>query len=119
LTKHKAEILSAKRWDERKLAYEIKKQKRATYFLVYFKAPPGNIDALNREFTLTEPVLRSLVLQVESVPAEAYEPERDFSERGPETEGDSAGGTDGVGDPADDIEVPALSVIDDEVNEDE
>lgn len=86
LTKHKAEILSAKRWDERRLAYEIKKQKRATYFLAYFKAPPTSIDALNRDLSLTEPVLRSLILQVEAVPPEAYEPEKDFSARAPDDE---------------------------------
>jgi len=28
-----------RKWDERRLAYEIKKQKRGLYILCYFKAP--------------------------------------------------------------------------------
>ena len=36
--KHKAEVVSARRWDERRLAYPIKGQQRATYLLVYFKS---------------------------------------------------------------------------------
>ena len=33
-----AEILSIAKWDERRLAYDIKGNKRGVYFLVYFSA---------------------------------------------------------------------------------
>jgi small subunit ribosomal protein S6 len=78
MTKHGAKILVAKRWDERKLAYEIKKQKRATYYLAYFEADPESIDAMARTLKLSGPVLRHLVLRCEEVPEEAYEPEKEF-----------------------------------------
>ena len=80
LVKHGAEVVVAKRWDERKLAYEINKQKRATYLLSYFKCDPGRIDEIKRDLTLTEPVLRHVVLHVEAIPPEAYEPEKEFAE---------------------------------------
>ncbi len=78
LSKHGAEIVVAKRWDERKLAYEIKKQKRATYYLNYFKADPQKVVDINFDFKLAQPVLRHLILRVESIPEEAYAPEREF-----------------------------------------
>ena len=37
LRKHGVETLAARRWEDRKLAYEIKKQKRATYMLTYIE----------------------------------------------------------------------------------
>lgn len=34
-----AEVISMQKWDERRLAYEIDKQKRGVYILSYVKAP--------------------------------------------------------------------------------
>ncbi|PIE23436.1 MAG: 30S ribosomal protein S6 [Planctomycetota bacterium] len=79
LTKHGAKILVAKRWDERKLAYEIKKQKRATYYLAYIEADPQSLDQMSRSLKLSGPVLRHLLLRCEEVPEEAYEPEKEFN----------------------------------------
>ena len=39
IEKHGGEVLVIKRWDERKLAYEIKRQKRGTYVITYFRRP--------------------------------------------------------------------------------
>lgn len=76
--KHGAELLSARRWDERRLAYPIKGQHRATYLLSYFKADTQQLTALRRDLQFSEVVLRSLVLAAEDVPASAYEPEAEF-----------------------------------------
>ncbi len=38
-----AEIISFSKWDERRLAYEIKGNKRGIYFLTYFKAGASTI----------------------------------------------------------------------------
>ena len=78
LTKHGAKIVVAKRWDERKLAYEIKKQRRATYYLSYLESDPNTLDELERSLRLSAPVLRHLVLACEEIPGEAYEAEREF-----------------------------------------
>jgi small subunit ribosomal protein S6 len=55
-------ISSMRKWGERKLTYEIKKHKRAMYFLVYFQAPPRNIAPLRRDLQLSELVMRILIL---------------------------------------------------------
>jgi len=76
--KHGAEMMSARRWDERRLAYPIKGQHRATYLLAYFKADTPQVTGIRRDLQFNESVLRSLVLGCEEVPASAYEPEADF-----------------------------------------
>ena len=77
-TKHGAQILSARRWDERRLAYPIDGQQRATYLLAYLKADTQSIAAIRRDLQFSDIVLRSLVLSCEEVPQSAYEPEADF-----------------------------------------
>lgn len=57
-----ATILSANKFDDRKLAYEIKRRKRGTYALVYFEADTQRIGELERDVRLSEHVLRVLVL---------------------------------------------------------
>ncbi|MHC4919357.1 MAG: 30S ribosomal protein S6, partial [Planctomycetota bacterium] len=61
-TKHGADIVSARRWEERRLAYPVKHQQRGTYLLVYFNGEPEMITPLRRELELSEPVMRNLVL---------------------------------------------------------
>jgi ribosomal protein S6 len=77
-TKHGAQILSARRWDERRLAYPIDGQQRATYLLAYLKADTQSITGIRRDLQFSDIVLRSLVLSCEEVPQSAYEPEAEF-----------------------------------------
>jgi small subunit ribosomal protein S6 len=62
LARYGGKPILADRWDERKLAYTIKRQKRGTYYLVYFDAPGGAVQEIRRDLTLTEGVIRFLVL---------------------------------------------------------
>lgn len=68
-----AEIISMRKWDERKLAYEIKGNKRGVYFLVFFRAPAENMNHFERDCNLSELLLRSMVLRAEHVTAEQME----------------------------------------------
>ncbi|MCB9886183.1 MAG: 30S ribosomal protein S6 [Planctomycetes bacterium] len=77
-TKHGGNILSARRWDERRIAYPIKGQNRGTYLLVYFAAETQSVTAIRRDLQFNESVLRSLLLDCEEVPQSAYEPEAAF-----------------------------------------
>ena len=61
LERYGAKFVLKDRWDERKLAYPIKKQKRGTYYLCYFEAPGPALAEIRRDLTLTEGVLRFLV----------------------------------------------------------
>ena len=49
LQKHGATVVQKEKWDERKLAYEIKGQRRATYYLVYFDAPPASLRGIDED----------------------------------------------------------------------
>ena len=40
LDRSEAEIVVCRKWEERRLAYEIKKCKRGLYMLAYFRAAP-------------------------------------------------------------------------------
>jgi small subunit ribosomal protein S6 len=59
--KHGGQIQVIKKWDERKLAFEIGKQKRGTYIICFFKALGSAITPLERDVKLSEDVLRVLV----------------------------------------------------------
>jgi small subunit ribosomal protein S6 len=73
LEKHGGKALSARRWEERKLAYSIRQRRRGTYLLAYAEIDPAGVADLRRELDLTESVLRYLILSTESVPAAELE----------------------------------------------
>src|SRR5690606_338213 len=89
IERHGGEILVIKKWDERKLAYEIEKQKRGLYIIAFFKAPGTTVAAIEREVGLTDTVLRVMILRAEELTQaemEAVEPQP--IERRPEGFGD-------------------------------
>ena len=73
LEKHGAEVRTARRWAERKLAYPIERRLRATYLLVYYTLPVERIPGFQRELDLTDGILRYLVLRVDEVPSSEAE----------------------------------------------
>lgn len=73
LTRAEAEVLSLKKWDERRLAYEIKGNKRGIYFLTYFRVDPSRLVGLERDCNLSEQLLRAMVLRAEHIPTEVIE----------------------------------------------
>lgn len=78
--KHGAEIKTARRWDERPLAYPIKGHTRATYLHMAAIADTDQVAAVRRDLQFADAVLRSLILQVEEFPTELHEPEEHFDE---------------------------------------
>ena len=64
-------VLAARLWDERKLAYPIKGQKKGAYWLTYFRMPGANVAALERQCDITEEIIRMLVLRVDDRIADA------------------------------------------------
>jgi ribosomal protein S6 len=68
LTKHGARVATARRFDERRLAYPIKGKRRGTYLLAYYEIEPAGTDGLRRELDLSETVLRYIQIGAESVP---------------------------------------------------
>lgn len=66
MEKHQCEILVSRPWDERRLTYTIKHQKKALYFLIYFRSETKNLTELNRDFQLNEMILRHMVQRIPS-----------------------------------------------------
>ena len=62
LEKNGAKVVRKEKWDERKLSYEIRGHRRATYYLVYFTAPTSALAEINSDTRLSEGVVRHLVL---------------------------------------------------------
>ncbi len=61
LSRAGAEVLALQKWDERRLAYEIDKQRRGVYFLAYVHADPQSIVGLERDCNISERIMRILV----------------------------------------------------------
>lgn len=65
LARGHAEIIALRKWDERRLAYEIKGQKRGYYILAYFKAQGDMLSHIERDCNLSEKILRTLFLRAD------------------------------------------------------
>ena len=61
IERHGGKILVIKKWDERKLTYEIKRQKRGTYIVAFYQGPGASVGAIERDVNLSEDILRVLV----------------------------------------------------------
>jgi ribosomal protein S6 len=66
VTRSGATILSAGKWDERKLSFEIHGARRGTYWLCYFQSPTDVPEKIRRTATLSETILRSMVLVLDN-----------------------------------------------------
>ena len=64
------EIISLAKWDERRLAYEIKGNRRGLYFLTYFKATGEGAIEIERQVNLSEQLLRTMILKADLIPAD-------------------------------------------------
>ena len=73
LERAEAEIVSIRKWDDRRLAYEIKHVGRGTYILAYFRADGQNIQGIEKAVQLSEKILRVLILSAEHMSAEDME----------------------------------------------
>jgi small subunit ribosomal protein S6 len=71
ITQHGGTVLAARLWDERKLAYPIKGQKKGVYWLTYFTMPGDGLVPLERQCEISEDILRKLVLRVDDRIADA------------------------------------------------
>lgn len=71
IEKQGGEVLVSRLWEERRLAYPIKGQRKGTYWLTYFRLDPQRLDTIRRDFQLNDSVLRSLLLKIDERIADA------------------------------------------------
>jgi small subunit ribosomal protein S6 len=68
-----AEIVSLRKWEERRLAYEIDRKIRGTYVLCYFKTDGKRIGDIERDVQLSEQIMRVLILSADHLTQEDIE----------------------------------------------
>lgn len=73
LEKHGGVIRSVRRWDERRMAYPMRKKNRATYLLCYYELDPAASETVRRDIDLSEKILRYLILSAAAVPEKELE----------------------------------------------
>ena len=66
LEKNHAEVLASRPWDERRLAYPVRGQKKGLYYLTYFRTEGKNLVNLEKDLALNEMILRQLILHIDS-----------------------------------------------------
>ena len=65
VTKQSGEMLKFEDWGKKKLAYEIKKQKRGHYAFFQFKAAPNAVSELERTYKMTDTVIKFITVKLE------------------------------------------------------
>jgi len=94
IERHGGQVVVIKRWDERKLFYEVNGQKRGTYVIAYFRAPGAAVAAIERDVKLSDEVLRVMVTKADHLNEEemnAVEPQPIVREERPSWERDDRG----------------------------
>lgn len=85
IKKGEGEVLKVDNWGKKKLAYEVKKQKKGNYILLNFKAGAGAISEIERSLKLTDPVMKFLIIRLDKEPVLS-------SPESPESTGSSSAG---------------------------
>jgi len=65
VAKQGGEMLKFEDWGKKKLAYEVKKQKRGHYAFLQFKGTPAAISELERTYKMTDAVIKFLSVKLE------------------------------------------------------
>lgn len=62
LERAEATVVAHRPWQDGKLAYEIEGRRKGLHYLVCFKMPPAGMDVITRQCSLSDTVLRQLVI---------------------------------------------------------
>jgi small subunit ribosomal protein S6 len=73
-----AEIVSMRKWDELRLAYEIDGKARGTYIPCYFRAEGEKLRDIERDVQLSERIMRVLILCADHLTQEDVEKDTPF-----------------------------------------
>lgn len=61
----KGDILVSRLWEERRLAFPIKGQRKGVYWLSYFRLDAAKLPEIRQKCQLSETILRTLILKVD------------------------------------------------------
>ena len=63
--RNNAEVLVSRPWDERRLMYQIAKQKKGLYYLTYFSAEGKSLVGIESDCKLSEMIMRQMILRID------------------------------------------------------
>src|SRR5947209_19360805 len=64
MERNKVEVLASRPWDERRLAYPIHGQKKALFYLIYFRSTGEHLVGIGNDLKLNEIVLLTMTLRI-------------------------------------------------------
>lgn len=70
LNRAQADVVSLKKWDERRLCYDIQGKSRGTYILAYFNCDTDKVKGIERDVQLSELITRVLTLRTDRMSQE-------------------------------------------------
>ncbi|MEW6676189.1 MAG: 30S ribosomal protein S6 [Nitrospirota bacterium] len=73
ITNSGGEVLKIDNWGRKKLAYEIKKQKKGFYVLLIYKTPTSTIKRLEEFYKVFDHVIKYMVIKLSMKQAQALE----------------------------------------------
>lgn len=62
--KYKGEILASRPWEDRKLAYPIRGQKKGLYYLMFVRVDSRHLSSIEHDFRLNENILRMQIINI-------------------------------------------------------
>ena len=70
-----AQFIKSENWGKKKLAYEVKRERKGTYVYFYFRAPNTTVGELERSYRLEDSIIKFLTvhLKKELVPPRSLE----------------------------------------------
>ncbi len=75
------EVFKVDIWGRKKLAYEIKKQKKGLYVLLFYKAPPATIKKIEEYYKVFDAVLKYIIIKLSAKQVHDLEKIEAISER--------------------------------------
>jgi len=79
------EIVSSDNWGKKKLAYEVKKERRGIYIVQHFKAKTSTLIVLEQHYRFSESIIKYMTVRIESDTLGQSQPPKEdkaFSYRG-------------------------------------
>jgi small subunit ribosomal protein S6 len=65
LTRAGAEIIAMSKWDERRLAFDIQKQRRGIFILTYFSCTTTHLVQIERSCNLSDRLMRTMIVRAD------------------------------------------------------
>jgi small subunit ribosomal protein S6 len=63
--KNGAQFIKSENWGKKKLAYEVRRERKGTYAYFYFRAPNNTVGELERAYRLEDNIIKFLTIHLE------------------------------------------------------